>query len=283
MIDWVRRRLSGGAVSILAGHYLLIYNHAREELVPLMRSEGLIGKEEEPFLDLTRDFPEATFRKGLDLLLSIGNNRSRILLLVDDETLRFTQRLPKASRLSDLRRNYYFHNSFLPPYAFRQELDVRQLKLEDVFEPNFARRAASVLPTNTFLFSEHILRVKFRKVLRKKLSLFSGFRLRDDPLTTSIVLEKNGRLDSACVVDESGEQTCSGPALALMEILRARAYEHFVWFLPSGCKESVTRAVVLAVRELNWFKSALLIYETTPPGEIYVQLRDGLFVGEDCQ
>jgi hypothetical protein len=64
-----------------------------------------------------------------------------------------------------------------------------------------------------------------------------------------------------------------------MDMLRAKNYDKFVWFLPAGCRDSVTRAVVLAVRELGWFSGALLIYETMVPGQSEVQLREGLFVG----
>ena len=272
-------RASKGSVSILAGHFLLIYSYLRGELVPLMKSEFPGGESEEPFLALSRDFPETTFRRGLDLLLSLGEGRGRILLLVDDETVRFMQEIPEGVQLSDLRRRY-FHQSPMPPIAYREEIDRRKLQAEEIFEPNIVRRASSVLPTNTYLFSEHILRSHFRRRTRKRLSKLSGFQLREDPLTTSIIFERAGYFDSSCIVEGPDEQTCSGAAFALMDILRIRHYEHFVWFLPSGCKEGVTRAAVLAVRELKWFKSALLVYEGVIPGEASIQLREGLFVGE---
>lgn len=279
LLSWVCSRLSGGTVSILAGHFLLMYSHARAELVPLMQSEFPGGETEEPFLGLSRDFPEVTFGRGLDLLLSLGETRNRILLLVDDETVRFMQKLPQGARLPELRRQY-FHRSPLAPLAYRGEIERRCLRADDVLERNFVRRASSILPTNTYLFSEHILKSHFRRRIRKKLSSLNGFQLREDPLTTSLIFERAGQFDSSCVIEGDGEQTCSGTALALMDLLRARHYEHFVWFLPASCKEGVTRAVVLAVREMEWFRSALLVYEAVIPGRTSVQLREGLFVGE---
>jgi hypothetical protein len=279
LLRWGRSHLLRGSVSILAGHFLLMYSHLQAELVPLMASEFRGGETQEPLLGLTRDFPEATFGKGLDLLLSLEEGRGKILLLVDDETVRFMQRLPEGSRLSDLRRKY-FHESPLAPLAYRNEIARRQLRVDEILEPNFARRASAALPTSTYLFSEHILRSRFRRKIRKKLSSISGFLLREDPLTASIVFERSGSLDASCVVDGDGGQNCSGAALALMDILRTRHYENFVWFLPAGCKEGVTRAVILAVRELEWFRSAFLVYESVKPGETSIQLRESLFVGE---
>jgi len=270
---------SNERLSILAGHFLLIYQHESRKLLPLIRGEFSDMDTEEPLLILARDFPEMTFTKGLDLLLSIGENKGRILLLVDDESVRFLQKLPDEVKLSELRRAF-FHQSLGPPLSLSREIAQRHLSPLDVLEPNSIRRASSILPSNSWLFSEHILRVRFRRKIRKKLSEMEGFRFREDPLTTSLFFERTENTDSSCLVEGGGEETCSGTALALMDILRARAYRHFVWFLPSGCKESVTRAVVLAVRELEWFSSALLVYETAIPGEANTQFREALLVGE---
>ena len=278
LLNWGRAQFTGGSVSILAGHYLLIYSHLRSALVPLMRSEFSDGEAEKPYLALSRNFPETTFDCGLNLLLSLGRDRGRILLLVDDETIRFIQGLPEGVRLSDLRRDY-FHRYPLAPSVYCQELERRKLSAEQIFEPNFVRRASSTLPSRTYLFSEHVLRSHFRRKTRKHLSSLSGLRLREEPLTTSVILEGSSYINSSCVIEGNGDQTCSGTALALMDVLRARLYEHLVWFLPAGCKDGVTRAVELAVRELEWFKSALLLYENVVPGEASVQIREGIFIG----
>lgn len=278
-LRWSTSQLSGEDVSVLAGHYMLAYDFQRRILTPLIKRTIAGGESSVPLLALTRDFPEKSFFLGLDFLRALQSPKKKILMLVDDVALTFMQDLPSDSRLSDLRRQY-FHSSPLPPEVYLRELERRNLDYSKIFEANFSRRASSTLPTNTYLFSEHILRTRFRRRIRQELEAIDGFQLKADPLTTSLVFERSGNLNSECMIEGGGEQACSGPALALMDLVRKRGYEHIVWFLPSGCREGVSQAVLIGVRELAWLKSALLVYEDFAPGERSVRLREGFFVGE---
>lgn len=279
LLNWGGVQLSGESISILAGHYMLAYDFEKRALRPLIRGEMEVDGASEPLLALSRNFPEKSFSFGLDLLHSLPSTKKKILMLVDDVAAAFIQELPLECRLSDLRRQY-FHSSLFPPKIYLNELEARNLNPGQVFESNFSRRASSILPTNTYLFSEHILRTRFRRRIRQTLAAIDGFRFEADPLTTSLIFERPGVLNSECVIEGRGEQACSGPALALMDLVRKRGYEHIVWFLPSGCREGVSQAVLVGVRELSWLKSALLVYEDFNPGSASVQLRESFFVGE---
>jgi hypothetical protein len=278
ILEWGCARIGSGPISVLAGHFWLVFDSERGKLVPLIESELSQCSKVSMLLPLVHDFPDTTFCLGLSVVERLGSGRSKISLLVDDETIRHIQELPSDVDLQMLRRDF-FHGIDLAPKSYLEQVARRGLNPCEIFEPNTKRRASSILPTESYLFSEHVLRARFRKKVRGKLEKLDGFKLREDPIAVSVLFEREGCVWESCTIEKGGEQTCSGPAFAMMEILRDRSYRHLFWFLPSVCWEGVVNAVILAVRQLGWFESAVLLTETLVPGESIVRFPEALFVG----
>ncbi|MBI2808713.1 MAG: hypothetical protein HYX68_27305 [Planctomycetes bacterium] len=239
-----------GKLTIMAGHYMLIYDRNRKKLIPFLASElkgetGFSGSEPATFKEDVGDFPEASFELGLKLVANRPSQESRIALLVNDHQFQtFQEHLPKGAALAQLKQRYYREHPGLPE-SLRQLAEPYGPQ-DALLEPNHSKRSKDTLPSRTFFFSENSLQNRFKDHRRPSLINLPGFRYVRSPAygpAPRLLFQLSTRADPLCLVDEREGCACSGIMLELLLILAERGTRHVILFIPYVCKYPVRSSI----------------------------------------
>jgi hypothetical protein len=238
-----------GKMAILAGHYMVVYRPSSRNLVPLIASvldaDPETNQHENALLEEVGDFPEASFKRGLQLRAERGNVGDRLVMLVNDHQFQVEQQgIPREQELARLKKSYYKDNPEIPE-PFRR-LAEPYGPLEELLQSNDAdRHGESTLPPTTYYFSENVLKKHFARERKMWLLKQPGFRYVSSKVykTRRVVYEGPDRGDSLCLVNEQDSCGCSGTTIELLLNLAERGFEHLVMFLPDECKVPVDSSI----------------------------------------
>lgn len=169
--------------AVLSGHYSLMYDDFKGALVPMVWQDCDNPRLRTLAQEAAGDFPIRSLRHGISFLKGSqgGQADTKLLLLVNDaifHRLPYPDEItgPVAQDAAQLRRKYYRQRNPLPA-SFSQLISCEGLSPESVFLDNSAsqRPETSVLPKNTFFFSEQLLRKRFQHRTKLEIARAKGF------------------------------------------------------------------------------------------------------------
>ncbi|MCY2997023.1 MAG: hypothetical protein NT168_02840 [Planctomycetota bacterium] len=253
-----------GKLTIMAGHFMLVYRPKSNMLVPL-----LMASVEEPDADDAEieraksvgDFPQASLRLGARLVSEAPTRERKIALLVNDHQFQVFQqhKIPSGPDLAKLKKNFYRNANALPP-QLRAVLE--ELKLSDeAFERNDSERANATLPSKTFCFSENSLRGNFEKNRSKKILEKPGFRQRGGSFgTRQVVFRSEGSVKSVCLLDEQAGCSCNGAMTEFLLVLSEKGAKSLVVFVPDECRVQVDESIRATMDGLDCFDGVFAVW-----------------------
>ena len=166
LVEWVGAFVSNAAAptAVMAGHYMLAYSPASEQLAPL-----LSGTQHEDDATTARqaeigDFSESSFKLGVDLVTKFAPaGIARIALLVNDHLFaQFQSHLVMNCDLASLKKEYYRRSNDIPRELAQLVND--DVQLTDLIIPNNAsRKKDSTLPAESIFFSENVFKTHFAR------------------------------------------------------------------------------------------------------------------------
>lgn len=254
-----------GKLSIMAGHYMLIYRRSTKELVPLMPSISLAEEatiEEKIQVKMVGDFPEASFELGLRVLEARGQEETKIALLVNDhQFLVFQPDLPSTAEVNVCRRHYFRSNESIPaPFA---AIAAHYNISGDFIEDNDDRRTSGgTLPSQTIYFSETVLRNRLSKRKRRRWLLTREGCEREQNLAgeSRIIYRFPDGGRKVCLIDEQGACGCSGEIIEFLLALMKKGAKHVLLFVPEICREPVQASIEACMRSFVDFHSVIAVW-----------------------
>ena len=233
-----------GTSAIMAGHFMLMYDSRKNQLVPMIQQE----LNDRMLLQQVRiyagDFPLRTLRYGIELhkrWLMNSEQDSKLLLLVNDHRFQAfcSDSLRKKLRgdfAGQLRRAYYKQEQIIPECYLAEfesnSVDYRSVVMRNQHVPsNLISNGASV----SYVFSEMNLRNRFRRGLQKSVTSFEGFSKRHISTKESPDIFFN----NFCLTEDDGECGCSGEMVQLLFDLLREQVSNIILFVPEECTPPV--------------------------------------------
>lgn len=254
-----------GKTTIMAGHYILFYRHATDQLVPLMNSNiDPDNEDEQRYVADVGDFPEASFAIAVRLVASFCHVPIKLALLVNDRQLKlFQEELPDEKKLTRLRHDYYRQSDPLPD-AFRQILCQYPTVVDPMERNDERRRPDSTLPSKTVFFSENVLKNRFERYGKTWSQKFPGFTWTSGVIGPPRLLFNtpfNGR--PLCLLEESrlGDSCgCTGVMLEFLSALAQRGAKNILLFIPDECRLQVDESVKATMSVLPSFENIIAVW-----------------------
>jgi hypothetical protein len=234
-------------VSIVAGHYFLLYDSEADRLVPVVSSAAsgaFVGEAEQDLVARVGDLPSSSLRIALRLLHAFPNRGWRIAIAIDDHQFQRVQsRAPTGPRAEELRSAYYKQHGI--PAELQEVIAESGFSVADVVVDNSdPARKHSVLPRTTKLFSEATHRNRFTDRRRKWLLKHPGFTgaqaFFEDGLLYFRPLDSGERV---CLVGADGRAYCSGAMIEFLFDLASRGAKGILMFIPNDCRDDVDLAI----------------------------------------
>jgi hypothetical protein len=235
------------SVSILAGHFMLMYDAQRGVLTPMIYQDAQNDVVRQFSIAMASDFPLRSFEIGVSLashLRKVGVS-SRLAMLVNDHaflTLGWkAQQLDTVSRGADLRRDFYRNQTALP-LSFHKVLSASSELCPDIVlrNDNPNRPAQSILPKSTIYFSEKALRRRFDNRTWPSIKTLPGFseRAMATPGLFQLSFTPAEEADAYCLTNEKGCD-CSGELIELLLAFARRGFGYTVLLVPDECVKAV--------------------------------------------
>jgi len=253
-----------GKTAIFAGHYMVVYRHKENRLVPLLKSvvdsDPAASNLEREYTALIGDFPEASFELALKLVASCPSAERRIVLLVNDHYFKVIQPgVPSGMALARLKYNYYRSNSV--PKALETIL-LRYPNIGPVFERNDAQRSTeNTLPSRTVFFSENVLRNRFERLRKPWILTQPGFRWSGGIYGGMRLVYSSPRsARQVCLLDNRDGCGCSGAMIELLLQLWESGTTNLVLFIPDECRGPVAEAIEATLQALVPFQTVVAVW-----------------------
>lgn len=274
--------------SIMAGHYMLMYDNEQNCLVPMVWQDTENSLVESVSRKMAGSFPLRSFRYGLDLWQKGQDLDShvQIALLINDHQFQssyfreINYDQPKG-RGGELRKEYYRRSNNLPQ-AFVQLLRKRGLDKSEILLSNnnmdrdasYDEDDASILPPESVFFSEQHLRRRFDRHTRQELSEDPRFKItRLDEGGYDLFYYPAGSTQEFCLTEQSDSIDgitqsgcgCSGEVIEFLIELSNRGFGNIILFVPHECAGAVNVGVQAAVDVISRYYN-LNIKVTTVTG-----------------
>jgi hypothetical protein len=236
-------------VTIIAGHYFLLYDAWQSRLVAVLSSaadSAFFHQAEKDLIAKVGDFPVLSLRTGIRVLKMFPGRGWRIAIAVDDHQFQRVQYdAPEGVHAGEIRRAYYQQQGRLPG-ELEEIILAEGLKVEHVVVDNSDqhRDQNSVLPRKTLFFSEATHRNRFTDKRREWLLKQPGFSgattFFEDGL---LYFRPLGTAERLCLIGSDGRAYCSGAMMEFLFDLDSRDFEAVLMFIPGDCKDDVDLAV----------------------------------------
>lgn len=247
-------------VSILAGHYQIIFDESSKSLVPLIPEEYPAGSDLEEKSKLYAGFyPLRSFDLGLNLLQELWseNRPSQILLLVNDRNIKKGGQLDNnfnADAMANLRREYYFQKDPVPS-AFKNICKKYNISISNAFLVNKDAKNTKngILPKNTIFFSEQVLMRRFKNyTLRKRLEEKEFIITENDGFKNIIYQTSSPNSNDYCILGAK-QSTCISVAIELISLIVEMGSSHIILAIPNDCLAPINEAaeIVLSIYQKN--------------------------------
>jgi hypothetical protein len=253
-----------GKLTIMAGHFMLVYRPKSNILVPLLMSSVAEPDADDAEIERAKsvgDFPQASLRLGARLVSQAPTRERKIALLVNDHQFQVFQqhKIPSGTELAKLKKFFYRSANALPP-QLRAVLE--ELKLgEEAFERNDSERSNATLPSKTFCFSENSLRGNFEKNRSKKILEKPGFQQRGGGFgTRQVVYRSEGSVKPVCLLDEQAGCSCNGAMTEFLLVLREKGAESLIVFVPDECRVQVDESIRATMEGLDCFEGVFAVW-----------------------
>lgn len=235
----------GEQVGIVAGHFMLMYDEA-ERLVPMVHQDARNPKVKELSQKMAGDFPLRTFKLGVNLVKNyqIKEIASKLALIVNDHVFQTDgwslQNLKDKTRTGDLRREFY-RGELACPSSFRKELADNGWNIKDILLTNTHTRRDDdgILPSDSFCFSETVLRRRFDRATRPELTKLETFVEKQLPGGLKKLYFRPESKPTEFCLTENGDCGCGGEIVELLIQLGRRSLAGLILFIPSECMKGV--------------------------------------------
>jgi hypothetical protein len=251
-------------ISILAGHYQVVFDEISNTLVPLIPEEYPKGTALQVRSKMyAGDYPFRSFLLGLDVLqyLWTHNYDAKILLLVNDRNIKRGNRLDlplEQDSTNRLRRNYY-HRTQVLPKVFEKTCSERQMAVQDVFVTNKDARdtPGGILPKDTIFFSEQVLMRRFKSyTLRKRLEEKQFIISETEGAKNVIYPARTPFTGDYCVLGAK-QSSCISVAIELISLMVEMGASHMILAIPNDCLAPINEAAEIV---LSIYKKELSIF-----------------------
>lgn len=246
----------GRKVAIVAGHFMLMYDDVKSQLVPMIWQDTDNEKVASFSQKMAGDFPVRSFAFGVllrqKLLQRNSENESRLTLLVNDHIYQtphwnaFTPTLKPLEHRA-LRKKFYRQKYPLPP-SYREILGLPKSAAQWFVDNSNANRSRNdILPKRTFYFSEQALRNRFDKYTRDYLRLDPAFIEAPSLDRPQRLLFLNPSHQQEQCLTEDGSCGCSGEVIEFLMALIRKGYETVIFIVPDECRLPAMAGIEAAV------------------------------------
>lgn len=209
-----RARLWPKPVVFVAGHFMLMYSHRLNALVPMVAGELEDSRERDFVISRVGDFPRDSLHLAVRVLATMPAGSARIAFLVNDHQFRRFQPDVPADAGGQLRRQFYrTHPEVLPTlgYILRSHgLDLGTSVLCNDMPPRTGR---GILPRRTPYFSEYNLRNCFNDNTVQELEGNTKFTIQHVDGVRRVIHRGNISSEPSSLTDESSQCACSGEVM----------------------------------------------------------------------
>lgn len=243
-------------VGIVAGHFMLGFEPSKNELVPLIKEEKNSLQEFSALV--TKGFPVKSFKIGLRLsLLFIGVKiKTKIILLVNDHRFQDSNfQIGIEDQIKDkggeLRKSFYRHVNAIP-LTYQKALSKNKMEVNDVFldNNNEGENENRTLPSETYLFSEHILQKRFRRHTIKRYVNEGAFYETGPEQKKDVLYKADNQSASYCIVGY-GRIGCIGIAIELLIEIVKRNISDIILIIPNECTVQSNQAAEVVLQLLK--------------------------------
>ena len=243
------RPQKGKRVAIMAGHFMLMYDHMQDELVPMIWQDAVNHHVIAHSKTMAGDFPLRTFKCGVELVKSFAkiNIEAKIVLLVNDHKFRSESFQPfnqecVSNRTEELRRKFYYHNSF--PNSFRERFFKNDLKPASsiLMNNDIHRPASSLLPKECWYYSEQALRGRFKHTTRKTMKQDDHFRIIRLGKGMDEIFYREDEYSKEVCLTEEGACGCCGEIIQFFLEIAEKGFQEIIFFTPDECTIPVEAA-----------------------------------------
>lgn len=264
--------LTGGAVAIVAGHFMLAYDDQQRRLVPMVLQDTGHPWVRHFSQEMAQDFPLRSFRLGLQVQqrLRRAGRTAGMVLLVNDHIFQtkawHEQNLPtEPENLAASLRHESYRNTLAMPASFSDA--IRELAPgdeEDVFirNDNPQRTKTDIVPKRSVFFSEQALRRRFDEKTRHKLVDDEHFKhIETENGKYRVYFREDDYAPQVCLIDED-DCGCSGEVVELLLRLQERGISTVLFFSPQECASPVhagAKATAYIVGQQNQRLSVITI------------------------
>ncbi len=241
---------AGEQVGIVAGHFMLMYDDKANCLVPMIHQDATNPKVKELSQKMAGDFPLKTFKLGISLVKNYQRKKiaSKLALIVNDHVFQTEgwslQNLNDKTRTGDLRREFY-RGELSCPSSFRKELTDSGWNMKDILLTNAHTRKGDdgILPSDSFCFSETVLRRRFDRATRPELTKLDTFVEKQLPGGSKKLYFRPESKPTEFCLTENGDCGCGGEIVELLIQLGRRSLTGLILFIPSECMKAVVVGV----------------------------------------
>ncbi len=237
----------GEQVAIVAGHFMLMFDHESDSLVPMIHQDAPNDAAKDFSRKMAGDFPVLTFNLGLTLYqrLATQHLHPKLVLAVNDHKFQSHEFQPAAThilrqdgKVQQLRKRFYQSASI--PTSLQRALAEQSLSpAEAVLRNALPNSDRGRLGQNTHFFSEKAMRNTFDRRLLKHLKKDPHFRFErrptaSDPSSYALYYRNDATLHEICLT-EQGSCGCGGELLEFYLELEALGFSKVIFFVPSEC------------------------------------------------
>lgn len=239
---------AGVKIAIVGGHFMLLYDKVEDKLRPMVWQDLKKSEHIKYSKMITGNFPVHTFNYAVDLYSQYKEKGydSGIVLLVNDH--KFQHHNSKVNGNGGELRKRYYRNGQVIPESFLRILSEKSFDKQKIFidynKPD--RQKQDLLPKETIMYSEQVLRNRFEKHIKPKIAKTESFKEITSNGVSNLYYYSRERHEYLCLTEE-GTCGCSGEVVEFVSELLRRNIRQIILFSPSECEAPVNVGVEVAL------------------------------------